>query len=98
MEKNLQDNKQPLVKLEYQSKDINQQPESPDMDSVFGLFRTVSKMPTADLSYAIANAATHFYSVPVKFGDQMVIYKLGTTYRWCWYDALNREWRYATGS
>lgn len=55
-----------------------------DLDtSVFGLFETVSAVPTA---------------VPANLYDQIKIYKNSTTYRLYWYDGINNQWRYATGT
>ena len=50
---------------------------------ITGLFDTVSSAPT---------------QAPANIFDQIKIYKNGTTYRLYWYDAVNNQWRYATGT
>lgn len=47
------------------------------------LFQTVSVVPT---------------TVPKTIYDQVQIYTNSTTYRLYWYDAVNKAWRYATGT
>ncbi len=54
-----------------------------DFFDVFGLFDTVSAVPTG---------------IPNTPKDQIKIYKNSTTYRLYWYDFVNAQWRYATGT
>ena len=50
---------------------------------VFGLIETVDAVPTGK---------------PKTFSEQLKIYKNSTTYRLYWYDSVNDQWRYATGT
>lgn len=50
---------------------------------VFGLFEVVSAVPTG---------------TPKMLFDQIKIYTNGSTYRLYWYDWVNHNWRYATGT
>lgn len=50
---------------------------------IFGLVEIVSSAPAGK---------------PTSFSEQFKIYKNGSDYRLYWYDSVNDEWRYATGT
>lgn len=57
--------------------------KSIEIDDVIGTIPTVSAVPTGK---------------PVRFSQQLKIYKSGSTRRLYWYDTLNQEWVYTSGS
>lgn len=60
-------------------------PENPLMfiDNIQGFIRTVDAAPTY---------------TPVKLSEQFAIFNSGGVFRFYWYDTINQEWRFATGT
>ena len=85
------------TEIKYEKADIETKPIQ-KFDTLWGLFRTESKIPTEVLATALANPTTHFYTRPTKFSDQVVIYTNDTTYRIYWYDSSNNMWHYVTAT
>ena len=50
---------------------------------ILGMVKTVSVAPT---------------HTPRSLLEQVLIYSNGATYRFYWYDTINKAWRYATGA
>jgi hypothetical protein len=77
------------VKLTYEEQSIT--PTEVNMlENVVGRFRTVSLIPTTD----ITPDTGEYYSRPTKLSEQVVIYKNDTTQRLYWYDSVNDSWQY----
>jgi len=73
---------QRLVNIENSIRELQTRRVNLNTD-IIGLFEVVSAAPTG---------------VPKDLFDQVKIYHNGTTYRLYWYDNVNHEWRYATGT
>lgn len=70
------------VQIKYDSQEFTPK-ETPIMENIFGLFKTVSVAPIGK---------------PVKFAEQIVIYTNSTTYRLYWFDAKAGVWHYITAT
>lgn len=70
------------IKLEVKSDSVKIEPVK-KIDDIFGTFRVTDTAPTGK---------------PIKFADQIVVYKNSTTYRLYWYDPQNNEWHYVTAT
>jgi hypothetical protein len=68
--------------IKYESQDFSPE-KAQRIENIWGLFRTSTTAPTGK---------------PVKFGDQIVVYTNGSTYRLYWYDTKNNVWHYITAS
>lgn len=72
--------KQSPIKLEYNNQDFEIK-KPMRLDEIFGMFRTVSAVPTGK---------------PSKASDQIVIYISGATFRLYVYETTNKAWKYTT--
>jgi len=70
------------IKIDYQSDEIKTE-QPTKIEDIWGTFRVVDTAPTGK---------------PLKFGDQIVVYKNDVTYRLYWYDPQNNQWHYIVAS